>query len=358
VTVSDINGCKAAKTIEINEPTALNLNFQEQSLQCSTDSNAILDALVTGGTAGYQYQWSNGSALSEITQLGPGNYSLTVTDSNGCLISKTRNIEQPEALIMTSQHLLPDCFGSRNGRIFLKTQGGQYPYRYSLNGGDFGGDGTFIALPAGNYSLRVLDANGCIASLNDTLWQPPAMAVTLFGDSSIVFGDSLLITAAVSNAFGTTSYHWNSLFTDSITCTDLVYCEEILVKPILSNTYRVTVTDERGCTGKASLAVKVSKPRGVFVPTAFSPNNDLTNDLLVVHGISRQVRRIVTFRIFDRWGEMVYEDQDFEVNQPNRGWDGQFLGQPSDPGVYIWVLEAEYLDGHREDLKGDVTLVR
>jgi hypothetical protein len=55
---------------------------------------------------------------------------------------------------------------------------------------------------------------------------------------------------------------------------------------------------------------------------------------------------------------MVYEDQDFEVNQPNRGWDGQFLGQPSDPGVYIWVLEAEYLDGHREDLKGDVTLVR
>jgi gliding motility-associated-like protein len=96
----------------------------------------------------------------------------------------------------------------------------------------------------------------------------------------------------------------------------------------------------------------------VYVPTAFSPNNDLTNDLLVVHGISKQVRQIVTFKIFDRWGEQIYEDQNFEVNQPDRGWDGQFLGQPSDPGVYVWLLEAEYLDGHREKLKGDVTLVR
>ena len=358
VTVSDNEGCKATRSIEILEPDALKVVFDQQPLKCYADSNATLGAWVTGGTVGYQYQWSNGDTSPNLTNLGPGDYRITVTDSNGCVVTGANNIEQPEALTLTSQHILPDCFGAQNGRILSMTNGGEYPYRYSLNGSEFGGDGTFIALKAGVYALRVRDANGCFAFLNDTLWQPPAVQVTLFGDSSIVFGDSLLIQAAVSNAIGTPSFQWSSAFNDSLTCTDIDYCEEILVKPTLSNTYRLTVTDDRGCTGKSALYIRVNKPRGVYVPTAFSPNNDLTNDLLVVHGISKQVRQIVTFKIFDRWGEQIYEDQNFEVNQPDRGWDGQFLGQPSDPGVYVWLLEAEYLDGHREKLKGDVTLVR
>ena len=69
-------------------------------------------------------------------------------------------------------------------------------------------------------------------------------------------------------------------------------------------------------------------------------------------------RNILIFKVFDRWGELLYEDQSFAVNQLSRGWDGSFRGQPNDPGVYVWVLEAEYIDGRRETLKGDVTLIR
>ena len=145
---------------------------------------------------------------------------------------------------------------------------------------------------------------------------------------------------------------------DSFVCAVVVFCDEIWIKPFLSNTYRLTVTDQNGCTGKSAIRVKVEKPRGVYVPTAFSPNDDQTNDLLVVHGLGRPVRNILGFKIFDRWGELIYEDENFMVNQLSRGWDGQFRGQPSDPGVYVWLLEAEYIDGHRETLKGDVTLIR
>jgi hypothetical protein len=62
--------------------------------------------------------------------------------------------------------------------------------------------------------------------------------------------------------------------------------------------------------------------------------------------------------VFDRWGELVYEDHNFPVNDSTRGWDGQFRGQDCDPAVYAWVAEVEYLDGYREVVKGNTTLIR
>ncbi len=358
VTVTDTEGCKATKIFEINEPEVLGLSFQQQPLLCATDSNATIAVVVTGGTGDYTYQWINGENTATINQLGPGQYSLTVTDRNGCTVTGVQTIEQPDSLLLASQLTEPECFGEQNGRIKLLVTGGRAPYRYSLMDDVFGGSSNFIALGAGVYSMQVRDAYGCITSLVDTLGQPPAVAVMLASDTTIILGDSLLLSATTSNTFGATNYQWSSTLVDSFTCVDAVFCDEILITPFISNTYRLTVTDENGCAGKASIHVRVEKPRGVYVPTAFSPNDDQNNDLLLVHGLSRQVRNILTFKVYDRWGELVYEDQNFTVNQVSRGWDGQFRNQPSDPGVYIWVLEAEYIDGHRELLKGDVTLIR
>jgi gliding motility-associated-like protein len=118
------------------------------------------------------------------------------------------------------------------------------------------------------------------------------------------------------------------------------------------------VTDENGCMGIDIVKVNVEKPKGVYVPTGFSPNGDLENDLLVVHGKGRQVNRIVIFRLYDRWGELIWEDRNFAVNDVSRGWDGTFRGQECDPGVYVWTLEAEYIDGYIEQLQGNVILIR
>jgi gliding motility-associated-like protein len=260
--------------------------------------------------------------------------------------------------MVLAEFIEPDCFGEHNGRIRLEVEGGHIPYRYSLNGGEFGGSSTFIALGAGIYGLQVRDAVGCIISLMDTLQQPPAVTVLLPADTTIVLGDSLLISAIVSNVIGVGTYNWSNAYIDSITCIDQLLCEAIFVKPALSNIYRLTVTDDNGCTGRDEIEVKVLKPHGVFVPTAFSPNGDQINDLLTVHGLSRQVDKILIFRIFDRWGEMIYEDRDFKVNDLSRGWDGRFRDEFCDPGVFVWLLEAQYVDGYRETRQGEVTLIR
>lgn len=358
VTVTDSKGCQYQKQFNIQEPPPFELTFQQVPLLCATDSSASISAMVSGGSPDYSYLWSNGADASEINQLGSGTFTLTVTDAQGCTITGVQIIDQPDSLLLSTQVTEPICFGARNGRIKLLVSGGQGPYHYSINGGDFGGSSTFIALNAGIYTVQVQDANGCTTTLTDTMGQPPAIEVLLANDTTIIFGDSLLLFANISNGFGMLHYQWSTALVDTFTCIDPVFCDEIWVKPAFSNTYKLLVIDDNGCVGEGAIHVGVEKPKGVYVPTAFSPNDDQVNDLLVVHGLSRQVRNIVYFRVYDRWGELLYEDQNFPINQLTRGWDGQFRGQPCDPGVYIWLLEAEYIDGYRQTLKGDFILIR
>ena len=358
VTVTDSKGCTAVAATTVQQPDVLQLSFQTEPLICSSDSNAVVIASVLGGTPGYTFQWNNGATTAEITNLGPGNFVTQVTDQNGCLISGSVLIEQPIAITISVETTDPECFGGLDGRIRLTVSGGTTPYRYSLDNSPFGGSGVFIALGAGDYAVQVKDANGCVASISVAIGQPLPVLVSVGIDTSLVFGDSILLSPTVNNAFGFTIFEWTTVLVDSFSCADLPDCAEIWVKPVYSNTFRVKVTDENGCMGSDEIKVTVEKPRGVYVPTGFTPNSDFENDLLVVHGKSKQVNKVLTFKIFDRWGELVYEDQNFSVNDNTRGWDGTFRGQPCDPAVFVWILEAEYLDGFTETLKGNVTLVR
>ena len=358
LTATDSKGCTAVAFAEVQQPEILSLSFQSQPLICSGDSNAVVTAAVLGGTAAYMYLWDYGATTSEIKDLGSGVYTLQVTDQNGCIISDSISVGQPDALTFVPELNEPECFGGNDGRIRLLVSGGITPFRYSLNGGSYGGSSVFIALSAGPYILQVRDANGCVSTITTALGQPLPVEVSVGIDTSILLGDSILISPTVNNAVGLTDFDWKSVLVDSFTCADLPVCEEIWVRPAFTNTYRVKVTDENGCIGQDEIIVTVEKPRGVYVPTGFTPNGDLENDLLVVHGKSKQIRNVLTFKVFDRWGELIYQDQNFSVNDTSRGWDGTFRGQPCDPAVFVWLVEAEYLDGYTELLKGNVTLLR
>lgn len=104
----------------------------------------------------------------------------------------------------------------------------------------------------------------------------------------------------------------------------------------------MVVTDSAGCRAEDQIQVSVEKPRKVFVPTGFAPNGDFTNDLLLVHGQSGS--KALDFKVYDRWGELVFELKDFSFNDEHMGWDGNFRGQACEPGVYVWILEVEYVD--------------
>lgn len=358
VTVSDANGCSTSSQMQVTQPEALSVAFTVQALVCAGDTNATIVANVNGGTLDYQFLWENGATTASVQGLGAGDYTLQITDANGCMLTDIAQVTEPAAMAVSIEVTDPECFGGLDGRARIVVSGGTIPYRYSLNDGPFGGSSVFIALGAGAYALRVRDANGCVAGDTAVLTQPPAVEVIVGIDTTIVLGDSLLLSPTVNNAVGMPIFAWSSVLVDSFTCVDTPACEEIWVNPGFTNTYRLKVTDANGCMGKAEIKVTVEKPRGVYVPTGFTPNGDFENDLLVIHGKSKQVRKVLTFKVFDRWGELLYTDQNFPVNENARGWDGTFRGQPCDPGVYVWLLEAEYQDGYIELQKGNVTLVR
>lgn len=358
VTLTDTKGCKQADTVFVAEPPPIRIAFEASSLLCSNDRTATATATVTGGVPDYALMWSTGAAGASVGKLGAGVYTLSVTDKNGCTMQDSVAIARPDSLAVEIETLDPQCFGEASGRIRLLAAGGQQPYRYSINGSDFKGSSVFIGLYAGLYALQVRDKKGCTVAVEVMLAQPPQVLVSLGLDTTILLNDSVLLRAEVSNAFGMVTYAWRSAWRDSITCADTTECSEVWVKPLFQNTYFVTATDEHGCPGKAQIRVSVEKPRGVYVPTGFSPNRDGNNDLLSVYGKSTQIKRVVLFQVFDRWGELLFEDADFQVNDAARGWDGLFRGQPCDAGTYVWQAEVEYWDGYREVAAGGTVLVR
>lgn len=358
LTIQDADGCVEKDTIPVSQPDMLQVNFDIKPLVCSGDSDAEITATVLGGTPEYTLHWNNMDTTSLIKGLGPGVYTVQISDKNGCTLTDSTAITRPDSIDIQAEKTDPQCFGGADGQIRLHVSGGQKPYRYSLNGGAFGGSSSFIGLSAGIYQFQIKDDNGCITGFTGSLEQPLPVAVSLGADTTILLGDSLLIIPEVFDAFGAVQYKWKSVLLENFICVDTPECSMIWAKPYQTNTYRVTVTDENGCRGTDDITINVLKPRGVYVPSGFTPNGDLTNDLLVVYGKSRQISSVLSFRVYDRWGELVYRDENFDVNDETRGWDGRFRGKECDPGVYVWYVEVEYQDGYREALSGDITLIR
>ena len=101
----------------------------------------------------------------------------------------------------------------------------------------------------------------------------------------------------------------------------------------------------------------MDKKRGVYIPNAFSPNGDGINDEIMIFA-NPGVELVEEFLIFDRWGELVFENTNFLPNDADQGWDGKLKGEKMSPAVFTWFAKVRYLDGEKQMFKGDVVLVR
>lgn len=356
VTITDANGCPAIAPVTLTEPDKLAVELVPKAVGCYGENTGTASALASGGVPPYAYSWTNGSTANAANNLAAGFVGITLRDQNGCILLDSVLIRQPEApLSGTAQAQDVSCFGDRDGRITLAAAGGTPPYRYALDDEPWNGSTIQIALTAGEYVPQIIDHNGCTITLQPvTVAQPDPIAVDLGPDIYIDLGQNTQLQSLVSNAQNPVLYTWRPDGSRWLSCLD---CPNPLVDS-LYQTFRfvLEVEDIRGCKAEDDIRVIVEKPRRIFVPTAFSPNGDGANDRLLVHGQSSA--RVLEFRLYDRWGELLYQANDFNVNDDTIGWDGTFRDKAMDPGVYVWVLEVQYLDGEKEVFKGNTTLVR
>ncbi len=356
VTITDSNGCFTTISTVISQPDRLVLNFDTEGTNCNGDPSGSAEVSVQGGTPGFSYEWSNGANTTEIDSVSGGTYTVTVTDNNGCTIIEQTFIAQPDPLDAQIDAEDVSCFGGRNGALTFLPQGGTPPYTYSLDGIEYNGSPIQIALTAGVYPAYLKDAKGCEVYLGEyTIDEPDPINVDLGETMIIQYGNTVLLEPMVSGGFGNISYNYNPEDSLTLSCLD---CENPIASPEYATDYELLVTDENGCTGEAFLRIIVEKDWPVHVPTGFTPNNDGTNDILRVHGTN--IQNVLVFRVYDRWGELVFEDLEYEYDASDvtRGWDGKFRDQALNPGVFIWFVQVEYVDGTISDFKGNTTLIK
>ncbi len=368
VIATDSAGCKASATANIGEPAPIVVKFTVLDNPCYGYGSGAIDAVASGGVGGLFYNWSTGATTSKITNLPAGAYQLTVTDQNGCTLESTANVGQPKPIEANIEVKDVRCFGEKNGMIEVKPNGGTPPFRYSLDGNTYVGSPAMLGLTAGDYLVYIQDGKGCVAQFPASISQPPPFEVSILVNGldtamlMIPFGNELTLEATPTNGIGDILFSWEAgycgtLYCDSLSdCEATPLCQTVTAKPNDSNNYWVLAIDEHGCEAEAHFQVHVHKERRVMVPTGFTPNGDGINDRLPVHGQSGTIIKL--FRIFDRWGELLFERRDVPVNEIDSGWDGTFRGQPMPAGVYAWYLEVEYGDGMKETLGGQTTLIR
>ncbi len=366
VTATDGGNCTAEATITVTEPEALSLEFATTDNDCFGEFAGTATATAAGGTGSLTYLWENGETGSTIENLFVGTYEVTVVDANDCRLIDSTTILQPgplEADILTED---VNCFGNRNGSVTAVPLGGTAPFRYSLNGENFNGSSTQIGLTAGDYTIFIEDANECVNTFEFRIEEPDALELfvetetgetLLDGDETLlILGDSIELQGMTDNAQGATVYTWQEPYFGTLNWFN--EADSSIVRSNTQNTlfYKLAVVDEAGCTDDLQIRVRVIKERVVLVPTGFSPNGNSQNRTLRVHG--KEGTTIDVFRVYDRWGELMYETSEFPVNSNAVGWDGTFRGKEMPAGVYVWYLEARYIDGNTETFKGNSTLVR
>ena len=364
MTVTDAKGCKILSETTLTEPPKMvvkavaTTQFNGFNVSCFDSNNGAISASTTGGNGNFVYKWQGRTQSdSMVSSIKAGLYKVVVTDQKGCKDSASVTLTAPTALKTTYNVQNIRCFGENNGILTLGgVSGGVKSYTVKFNGKTVLDPlARFENLAAGHYTLQVIDGNQCQIIDSISLTEPPKMVPSTTNDTLIHFGDDVSLFAGLLPPSVMSDIKWTtSRDSVGLVCDN---CGITTASPRKTTIFHILMTDTFGCNLKKDIIVQVDKNRKIFAPTAFSPNEDGQNDRFGIFGGSG-TRRILNFKVFNRWGSLMYAHQNPTMYDDSDGWDGTYNGQLLQTGIYIWIAEIEFEDGEREVFKGDVALMR
>ena len=147
-------------------------------------------------------------------------------------------------------------------------------------------------------------------------------------------------------------YAWTASPNVMLSCTD---CPSPTLQLLQSTTLTLSVIDENGCIAADAIFIEVNTNKQIYAPTAFSPNGDGINDFFYLQG---NVGTIEVLRIFDRWGNQVFENKNAPLDNPSYAWEGKYNNRLLENGVFIWYAHIKYPDGTSDTMTGTVSLIK
>ncbi len=355
VTVEDGNKCRGLFTFDITEPPLLELGIDTFNVTCNGKNDGKAIAYPSGGVGNYTYNWSNSASGSNIIKdLKPGCYNLTLGDGNNCQAFSRVCIKEPSAILINSLDAKPTiCFGDSTGSINVTGAGGTPPFKYSIDGLRFQSNNDFKNLASREYSVTVKDSTGCRISDKIIVDQPLALEVNAGSDIELKLGEKGYLSSFTFPTNRKVKLLWTPM--DSIACDT---CPKTEVYPVKTTLYKISVIDIDSCKAIDYVLVKIIEDRPIYIPNVFTPNGDGNNDYFVIYG-SNAAKIVKEMRIFNRWGNQIYEGFDLTIGFNGKPyWDGTFRGEVLDPDVFTFYAIIEFVDGKQIIYKGDVTLLK
>ncbi|MFN0033860.1 MAG: T9SS type B sorting domain-containing protein [Saprospiraceae bacterium] len=345
--------CKGTFTATVTDNPALELLVDTVDVSCFGANDGMAEAIPSGGVGNYTYQWSNGATAQTISNLPPGQYGVTVSDGNECIIVGGVFITEPPDVALNLLGVVDlICNGTPEGEIQVEGLGGRPPYMFSPDGVAYFPSGTLTGLLAGDYWVKVKDAYGCQDSVFATISQPvPLIVSAVPTDTTVDLGFTVDISTVTAPFGRLVTFEWSPAIGLSETDTP-----DPIATAIDDIRYIVKITDQDGCTAFDTVTIRVKKDRPVYFPNIFAPNDDGEGDHFTGYG-GPAAEQISLLRIYDRWGSLIYENRDFDLNEPNFGWDGTAKGQKVE-GVFAWYAFVRFIDGAELQYEGDVTVLR
>ena len=341
VTITDAKNCTVTASALINSIGGPTVSITSQSnIPCSGGNVGSATVSAVGGSGTYTYTWSpSGGNASSASNLGAGMYTVAVS-SGGCIGTTIVTITQAPTLTLNLSSTSATCTAF-NGSASVIATGGSSVYTYTWSNSS--NTSSISALAGGIYTVNVNDGAGCIKTGTVAVAVSTITFVIDAGNyTTIPTGGSAALNGTVP--VGST-YTWSP--SNTLSCSN---CLNPIATPAQSTTYTLSVTNTNGCQMNDTVTVHIDLPCGeLFVPTAFSPNNDGSNDVLYVYG---NCISDLTFVLFNRWGEKV-----FETTDPTVGWDGTFNGKPENPAAFAYYIKAK-VDGISITKNGSIALVK
>ncbi|MFY8138673.1 MAG: choice-of-anchor L domain-containing protein [Flavobacteriales bacterium] len=407
VIITDALGCTFEATYTITEPAVLAVSFST-SFDCTTGLTNIC-ANITGGSGSYTYEWGNGATSNCIDVDTNGEYCVTITDSNGCIITECTDVSSPSQIEATSVVEATTC-GACNGAITISVTGGNGNYTIDWTGaGTVDGQIQQLNLCAGPYSVTISDDNGCSTTIQFNVpgsvapvAAPEIFNISCFGENN--GGISAIFVDATGNVTVSWSFGGNVISTDlaitdlepgtyTLTWTDEAGCGGVetynIIEPaqlvltadvslyeggfnvstnegndgaiditveggtlqytydwthittqpepedvgnLTAGTYSVSVIDANGCEVDSTFTL--TQPSELKWPTGLTPNGDGFNDAYVIQGLEKYQKN--EFKVFNRWGNVVYEKNNY-----NQDWKGQNSdGDQLPDGTYFVIFTS------------------
>jgi len=359
VEVVDADNCIQRATFVINEPQDLALSAQiTDAIDCTDPNSGAIDLIVTGGTLPYSFSWSNGSTSEDLTAIPANNYSVTITDANGCMISDAYQVirqEPLEANVVTT--IISECDTkevSQENELIIT--GGFPPYTISWSYGEVDSITPTIMRTDinGTAVATITDDNGCVITQNIAinllqLGDPEFTMDSSFQTDYSVWAIDDPISFTNISTGDAQGFLWD--FGDGTTAT----IENPTHTYVSEGTYQITFTVSYayGCTYTIQRTIEVVKGYEIEVPNAFTPNKDGVNDVFRPVYLGMQQVKI---RIYDTWGGLLYTEE--STTNIFNGWDGTLNGKPLENGNYIYQVDAISRNGIEIQKTGPFTLLK